>query len=235
MVRYRLIELGPDDGRFFATIGWNTRPPVAVSADLPGLRAAADNMPHDHWRIFDRDTNRDPNPVRIPASPPHPAVSYPGDGRLFSDDPDLRQIPVRRRFDPPPIWIVWGSDPHRSIGPDDYRRLPGCARKTPQPPKRYRLLEQGPDDSSTYAECWGAYPQSPGRLIASAMTLQGKARLADGLVWDQMQLVRGGPPVRVDPACWPPFSWLIRALGHANWAIYDGETGQQVLSPRSQS
>jgi hypothetical protein len=36
---------------------------------------------------------------------------------------------------------------------------------------RYRLLQQGPDDRSTYAECWGSTATSDGRLVAEAKRL----------------------------------------------------------------
>jgi hypothetical protein len=36
---------------------------------------------------------------------------------------------------------------------------------------RYRLLEKGPDDKSTYSECWGSTATSNGREIASGEKL----------------------------------------------------------------
>jgi hypothetical protein len=33
---------------------------------------------------------------------------------------------------------------------------------------RYKLYVQGPDNNSTYAECWGSTATSPGRLVREA-------------------------------------------------------------------
>lgn len=38
---------------------------------------------------------------------------------------------------------------------------------------RYTLYQTGPDNSSTYAECWGSTARSRGREVASASTLVG--------------------------------------------------------------
>jgi len=35
---------------------------------------------------------------------------------------------------------------------------------------RYRILEQGPDNNSTYAECWGGNPASDGSFVADCDT-----------------------------------------------------------------
>ena len=36
-----------------------------------------------------------------------------------------------------------------------------------------KLYKQGPDDSSTYPECWGSTATSHGRLVAESGTLTG--------------------------------------------------------------
>lgn len=38
---------------------------------------------------------------------------------------------------------------------------------------RYILYQTGPDNYSTYAECWGSTSTSRGRMVASASTLVG--------------------------------------------------------------
>ncbi len=58
---------------------------------------------------------------------------------------------------------------------------------------RYTLFQTGPDDTSTYAECWGATGNSPGREIASADTLAGLIDAVDSLGHDNFWIrgVRG--------------------------------------------
>lgn len=46
---------------------------------------------------------------------------------------------------------------------------------------RYTLHAQGPDNRSTYAECWGADRTSHGREIATATRLAHLIRHADGM------------------------------------------------------
>lgn len=68
---------------------------------------------------------------------------------------------------------------------------------------KYRLYQTGPDNRSTYAECWGANPASKGTLIREA------GHLADFL---EIILGRNG-------------------LGHDNWWI-EGPDGGRVASSR---
>lgn len=49
---------------------------------------------------------------------------------------------------------------------------------------RYRLLAQGPDNSSTYPECWGNQATSDGRLLRSAKKLALLAKTAKLLTHD---------------------------------------------------
>jgi hypothetical protein len=44
---------------------------------------------------------------------------------------------------------------------------------------RYKLYQTGPDNHSTYAECWGSGAKSNGRLVAEADTLAGLIRATD--------------------------------------------------------
>lgn len=53
---------------------------------------------------------------------------------------------------------------------------------------RYTLLECGPDNNSTYAECWGSTRTSPGREIASASTLVGLMDAVDALGHDNWSI-----------------------------------------------
>jgi hypothetical protein len=46
---------------------------------------------------------------------------------------------------------------------------------------RYKLYVQGPDNNSTYAECWGSTATSPGRLVREASRLADLIEAADGL------------------------------------------------------
>lgn len=56
---------------------------------------------------------------------------------------------------------------------------------------RYVLLEQGPDDRSTYAECWGSTRTSRGRLVAEASTLVGLLSFVDKMTHSRDLLVEG--------------------------------------------
>ena len=56
---------------------------------------------------------------------------------------------------------------------DQYGSVVRAARAAK--PARYRLYEMGPDDDSTYPECWGSQARSLGRLIAEA---DGRRELA---------------------------------------------------------
>lgn len=49
---------------------------------------------------------------------------------------------------------------------------------------KYTLFQTGPDDSSTYAECWGSNSSSPGRHVASASDLLGLMDAVDGMDHD---------------------------------------------------
>jgi hypothetical protein len=49
---------------------------------------------------------------------------------------------------------------------------------------RYALFETGPDNRSTYAECWGCQSTSPGRLVAESETLAGLLAAVDGMGHD---------------------------------------------------
>ena len=49
---------------------------------------------------------------------------------------------------------------------------------------RYTLYQTGPDNRSTYAECWGQASTSRGREIASASTLIGLLDAADDMGHD---------------------------------------------------
>jgi hypothetical protein len=46
---------------------------------------------------------------------------------------------------------------------------------------RYKLYEQGPDDKSTYAECWGSTATSDGRLVAESSRLSDLAEAANSM------------------------------------------------------
>jgi hypothetical protein len=46
---------------------------------------------------------------------------------------------------------------------------------------RYQLLAQGPDNRSTYAECWGSTATSDGRLVTAAARLADLVETADGM------------------------------------------------------
>ena len=55
---------------------------------------------------------------------------------------------------------------------------------------RYKLYEQGPDNHSTYQDCWGATATSPGRLLAEGARLDDLAHaVPDHENWS----VRTGP------------------------------------------
>jgi hypothetical protein len=68
-------------------------------------------------------------------------------------------------------------DNFRIYGPDGYI----CGRKSEyfelvKPGRKfYVLYQQGPDNRSTYPECWGSTATSRGRVIATADTLAGLA------------------------------------------------------------
>lgn len=57
-------------------------------------------------------------------------------------------------------------------------------------PQRYLLLELGPDDRSTYAECWGAHARSWGREIAAAHVLDDLRAAVDQIGHDNIRVVR---------------------------------------------
>jgi hypothetical protein len=48
---------------------------------------------------------------------------------------------------------------------------------------RFTLYQTGPDNRSTYAECWGQ-ATSPGRKVAEASTLLGLLAAVDGIGHD---------------------------------------------------
>ena len=55
---------------------------------------------------------------------------------------------------------------------------------------RYTLYQTGPDNSSTYAECWGSERASLGREVASAPTIVGLMDAVDRLSHDNW-FIRG--------------------------------------------
>ena len=63
---------------------------------------------------------------------------------------------------------------------------------------RYTLLQTGPDNASTYGECWGSRPTHGGRPIAAAHTLVGLLDHVDKLDHDNWWI--RGPGGRME-AC----------------------------------
>jgi hypothetical protein len=59
---------------------------------------------------------------------------------------------------------------------------------------RYTLYQTGPDNSSTYAECWGSTRTSRGRVVASASTLVGLMDAVDQFDHDNWSIY--GPGAR---------------------------------------
>jgi hypothetical protein len=49
---------------------------------------------------------------------------------------------------------------------------------------RYTLYQTGPDNHSTYAECWGSTSTSPGRKVAESDTLAGLIDAVDSMGHD---------------------------------------------------
>ena len=60
---------------------------------------------------------------------------------------------------------------------------------------RYTLYQTGPDNNSTYAECWGSTSTSRGREVASSSTLVGLMDAVDKLDHDNWSIY--GPGARV--------------------------------------
>ncbi len=56
----------------------------------------------------------------------------------------------------------------------------------------YRLLEQGPDNHSTWGECWGKNAESPGRLIRTSSTLFGLADAVEKMGHDNWTIYGPG-------------------------------------------
>jgi hypothetical protein len=94
-------------------------------------------------------------------------------------------------------------DNFRIYGPDGYI----CGRKSEyfelvgeiQPGRKFYILYQrGPDNRSTYPECWGSTATSRGRVIATADTLDGLAEAVQRLghdnfsIWNLAGYVCGG-------------------------------------------
>lgn len=48
----------------------------------------------------------------------------------------------------------------------------------------YELFETGPDNRSTYADCWGSQRTSPGRLLGKEKQLSALVELVNGLSHD---------------------------------------------------
>ena len=63
---------------------------------------------------------------------------------------------------------------------------------------RYQLLKQGPDNLSTYAECFGPRPASRGRLVAEGGRLSDLIEAAD------------------------------EESHHSNWCVYDSHRDEEM-------
>ncbi len=80
----------------------------------------------------------------------------------------------------------------------------------------YTLYQLGPDDRSTYPECWGSHAASPGHKIAEAKTLAALVDAVSALSHDNWSL--RGPGDKSIASSRAEFFDLPRVKNVLKWA-----------------